>query len=183
MRRSRQVTTKVWHNPEIESFARRSSPSRAKAQSEGSATRQHHAALEALFAPRTKADETPPSPAAKAPRIVLAQPTPVDPIAAERQRLLNRLLAAEGRPAITKAVKDYLAAGHELPREQDVCLQLLEHPDEDRVRGAIDTLSSLLETEPAKRRAVLDSRLRRLAEFADEKPTRDAAEALRRQLR
>jgi len=113
-------------------------------------------------------------------RIVLAPPPQTDPRTTERQRLLGKLLLAQGRPNISKAADEFLRAGFTFPEDQDVHLQLLEHTDEDKVREAIDALSGLLVGELPKRRAVLESRLRRIEEFAEEEATRAAAERLRR---
>jgi len=100
-----------------------------------------------------------------------------------RLRLLDRVMMSEGRGAITRAAEDYAAAGFVFPEEQAVQLQLLEHFDEARARGAIDTLTRLLLLQPAAKRPVLEQRLRRLEEYADEASTREAAAALRRTLR
>src|SRR5262245_38215769 len=70
-----------------------------------------------------------------------------DPREIERERLLARLLVAEGRPLISAAVEAYLGAGFELPHLQDVWLQVLEHKDEERVSEAIAQLSVILEIE------------------------------------
>jgi uncharacterized small protein (DUF1192 family) len=115
-------------------------------------------------------------------RIVLAPPPQSDPQATERQRLLGKLLGAEGRPKIAKAATEFLRAGFTFPEEQDVYLQLLEHTDETHVRSAIDMLATLLVGELPKRRAVLESRLRRIEQFAEDADTRRAAERLRRRV-
>lgn len=116
-------------------------------------------------------------------RIVAGPKATLDPREQERQRLLQRVVAAEGRPAITRAIDDLVAGGFELPRTQSIWLQMLEHRDEARVESAILALSRILGEEPIERRAVLESRLRRIEEFADERGTRDAAaELLRRVL-
>ncbi len=196
MRRLRKDATKVWHNPEINTFARRGEGGGARSAgtvttADRRADKQHRAALEALFAPRVESGEgdgqgkggsaRARDASAKSPgRIVLAPPPQTDPRTTERQRLLHKLLSAEGRPNISKAADEFLRAGFTFPDEQDVHLQLLEHSDEDRVRSAIDALSSLLAGELPKRRAVLESRLRRIEEFAEDEATRDAAERLRR---
>ena len=198
MRRTRKDETKVWHNPEVVSPTRqRGAP--LEDASDRRDQRQHRAALEALFAPRKAADgaTAPATPAdsaagadvararrrsAEEARIVPTTAADPDPKAADRQRLLARLLCAEGRPRITKATHDFLHAGFTLPDDQDVHLQLLEPSDEARVCGAIDALGSLLATEPAKRRVLLESRLRRIEEYADDPATRGAAERLRRQV-
>ncbi|MBI4702352.1 MAG: hypothetical protein HY744_14615 [Deltaproteobacteria bacterium] len=117
-----------------------------------------------------------------APRIVAGPRGDRDPNELERQRLLERLLAAEGRPAISKAAHNYLAGGFELPSSQDVWLQLLEHNDEEMVAEAIARLTAILAEEPPGRRAMLESRLRRIEQLADMSTTREAAARLRRQL-
>lgn len=62
-------------------------------------------------------------------------------------------------------------------------LQLLEHFDEDVARGAVDVLTRLLGGAPPLKRPVLEQRLRRLEEYAEDASTREAAAALRRSLR
>lgn len=196
MRRTRKDATKVWHNPEIHVSLHRSQPGGvlprvAPSGEDRRAASQHRAALEALFAPRKEKDAEAPADGhgargkngREAPgKIVLAPPPQSDPKAVERQKLLGRLLVATGRPAISKAADDFLKAGHAFPQEQDVYLQLLEHGSEERVQEAIASLSSILVSELPKRRAVLESRLRRIEEFAEETSTREAAARLRRQV-
>jgi hypothetical protein len=198
MRRLRRDATKVWHNPELQTFARhRDSGGAARSSTtqrgtDARDTSQNRAALEALFSPRKepeadKGQRTKPGGvgpiSSKTPgRIVLAPPPQADPQTAERQRLLSKLLVAESRPKIAKAATDFLRAGFSFPEEQDVCLQLLEHTDETHVRSAIDVLSALLASELPKRRAVLESRLRRIEQFAEDQDTRVAAERLRRRV-
>src|SRR5262245_60136880 len=120
MRRTRRDGTKVWHNPEVETFTRRKNKGGSPAAGDGGgrAEKRHRAALEALFAPRAEPDAAgakPPAPgkagrepaSGKAPsRIVLAPPPVSDPRTAERQRLLSKLLLAEGRPGISKAANE-----------------------------------------------------------------------------
>jgi hypothetical protein len=203
MRRLRKdATTKVWHNPELNTFSRRGGGSGGVAAHTESvedrrSAKQHRAALEALFTP--KRDPEPdlgaggnaPATGARGStngagktngRIVLAPAPQSDPRTAERQKLLGKLLVAEGRPKISKAADDFFKAGFTLPEEQDVYLQLLEHTDEERVRGAIEVLGAILAGELPRRRAVLESRLRRIEQFAEEAITREAAERLRRRV-
>ncbi|APR81956.1 Hypothetical protein A7982_07305 [Minicystis rosea] len=196
MRRTRKDATKVWHNPDIHTVTRRSgtgggggSAPRAPVESaeDRRHAKQHRAALEALFAPKrepeaddAKAKNGAPSKASG--RIVLAPPPQTDSRAAERQKLLSRLLVAEGRPGVSKAADAFLAAGFTFPEEQDVYLQLLEHAREEHVRGAIDRLDTILAGELPKRRAVLESRLRRIEQFAEDEETREAAARLRRRV-
>ena len=101
----------------------------------------------------------------------------------KRLRLLQKLMVSEGRGAISRAAEEYRDAGFEFPEEQYVQLQLLEHFNEAHAREAVGVLSRLLEKEPPIKRPVLNQRLHRLEEYADEASTRDAAAQLRRTIR
>jgi hypothetical protein len=101
----------------------------------------------------------------------------------ERLRLMDRLMCSETRGAITRAANEYAQAGFEFPAEQPVQLQLLEHFDEESARGAIEVLKSLIVTEPPLKKPILEQRLRRLEEYAEEPATRAAAAELRRAIR
>ena len=193
MRRIRKEASKVWHNPEINTSPRRSAgsaPDRASSPNaeDRRAQSQHRAALEALFAPKrepeleaeAKGNVRAAAAQKAAGRIVLPPAPQSDPRTGERQKLLAKLLLAEGRPNVSKAADDFLKAGFTLPDDQDVHPKLLEHADEERVLAAIAALASLLAGELPKRRAVLESRLRRIEEFAEEACTREAARLLRR---
>ncbi|MFO0591890.1 MAG: hypothetical protein U0441_30365 [Polyangiaceae bacterium] len=187
----RDQTTKVWHNPEISGRrgGHAAAPRVAPTLEERKTQSAHRAALEALFSPKKDKDEEAAKSAksidpltGKPGRIVLAPPPQADPRAGDRQRLLGKLLGAEGRPAITKAANEFFKHGFSLPQEQDVYLQLLEHTSEDRVRDAIGALATILLSELPKRRAVLQSRLRRIEEYAEDSATRTAAAELWRQV-
>ena len=127
-----------------------------------------------------KASEPPPRRSA---RIVAAPSREDDAKLRERERLLARLLASEGRSAITRAAEEFRRAGFDFPSEQPVLLQLLEHLDEAEARTSIGTLSELLAREAPFKRPVFEQRLRRLEDSADEEATRHAAAELRRVLR
>jgi hypothetical protein len=208
MRRMRnRDATKVWHNPEILSASRGRASASSKPAENGEPTAdergmpsESRAALEALFAPRKSVEvdhkaadprarslddrATDPLrvPSSKPGRIVLTPQPDTDPRSAERQKLLAKLLRAAGRPAVSQAANDFLRAGFVFPDEQEVQLQLLEHANEEHVCSAIDRLAAILAAEVPQRRAVLESRLRRIEQFADEASTRAAAERLRRQV-
>jgi hypothetical protein len=92
-------------------------------------------------------------------------------------------MLSEGRGAISRAVNEYREHGFQFPEEQEVQLQLLEHFDESHARDAIETLTQLLADQEPIKRPILDQRLRRLEEYADEAITREAAAALRRAIR
>lgn len=143
-------------------------------------TREVRSALEALFAPKADQAPTPVEPVKSAPRIVLPPNPNADPRNAERRRLLNKLLTAAGPGAVSKVANEFLAQGFEFPADQEVYLQLLEHVDEQRAREAIHVLSKILAGESPKKKHVLDQRLRRIEDHAEEQCTREAASALRR---
>jgi hypothetical protein len=174
MRRKRHKETQVWHDPHLTAAGRRKVQAAEKAVATDGAddpadplgrrrNRQR--------APESKRDGV---------RIVARPSGVVDPREAERERLLGKLLAVEGRPAISRAAQAFLEAGFEFPRSQFVWLQLLEHSDEQTVGRAIEQLTTILADEAPTRWAVLESRLRRIEQFADEGTIRDAAGDLRR---
>ncbi|HEX6274855.1 MAG TPA: hypothetical protein VFZ53_17555 [Polyangiaceae bacterium] len=129
----------------------------------------------------TPADDKPR--ASRAARIVSTEKQDPDARRVERERLLGRLLSSEGRGAVTRAADLYVKAGFDFPVEQPVQLQLLEHYDEGVVRSAIEALRASFTTEPPLKRPILEQRLRRLEDGAEEEPTRLAASELRRVLR
>lgn len=182
-------------SPAIRTVAARDSRDRFSAaplppppkETRDAARNAHRAALEALFTP--KPQESPLAQAQaqaqaqkKNAKIVTAQKAAEGPRDAERSKLLNRLLAADGRPAISKAAEAFLSRGFEFPDEQEVQLQLLEHTSEERVKGALLSLGKILEAEAPKRKTVLDARLRRLEDGAEDAETRELTAALRRRL-
>ena len=168
VRRQRHEPPKVWHNPDVVGASRPGSSIGAETKLAGAA-----AANVVIEPPRP----------ARPQRIVALVSAPVDAKTAERERLLARLAVAEGRTAITRAADAFAAAGFDLPDDdQAVQLQLLEHTRDDHVEAALGKLSRILAGEPCKRQAVLESRLRRLEEFAEEPSLRDAARRLRRQV-
>ncbi len=116
-------------------------------------------------------------------KIVTLKPRATDATSLERERLQAALLDARGRPAITAAADAIWRAGHDVPEAQEAFLQLLEHQDEARVRDAISSYERILSTEPVRHRPVLEQRLKRIEETADEGSTRTAATTLRRNLR
>ncbi len=99
------------------------------------------------------------------------------------QRLLERLVNSQGRGAISRAFDDLLECDVVPPKVQEVQIQLLEHEDERRAQDAVFAIAELLQREAPKQRPVLDQRLRRLEQSAEDPITRDAAGALRRSMR
>lgn len=167
--RVRREPPKVWHNPDVIRPLRRTAS--APPPPEDSPPHSQLGADKRKEAPRSS-------------RIVAPQTDTRGEREIEQDRLLDKLRAAEGRVAITKAADELFKGEFTIPdSDQLLQLQLLEHSDEARVRGAIDALCKVLEHEPLKRATVLDSRLRRLEELADDAETRSAASALRKRTR
>ena len=92
-------------------------------------------------------------------------------------------MASDGRAMISRTADDCRRGGVEFPLEQAVQLQLLEHVDETQARSAIAALGQILAAEPPLKRPILEQRLRRLEDTADDEATRTAAAELRRALR
>lgn len=117
-------------------------------------------------------------------RIALAPTAPsiLDEGGARRERLLDRLVTCEGRGAISRIASELFESGG-IPEEQPYQIQLLEHVDERRASEALDVLVRLLERQVPIKRPILDQRLRRLEEEAEEGSVRDRARELRRRLR
>ena len=139
--------------------------------------------------PRASSVSNVPSAPAAAPpprrsaRIVATSSLAADAGRVERERLLARFMASQGRALISRSADECRRAGVEFPREQAVQLQLLEHVDEALARDAIAVLGEILAAEPPAKRPILEQRLRRLEDTADEEATRIAAADLRRALR
>jgi hypothetical protein len=94
-----------------------------------------------------------------------------------REKLLGRLLAAEGPRAIARAADEFVAAFGFPRTDEEACVKLLDHPDEARAREAMESLRAA--TTLPKRRALVEARLRRLEDGAEEPETRALAAALR----
>jgi hypothetical protein len=147
------------------------------------AKRAHLAALEALFTPKPAEAAPAPAPAPSkrdSAKMVVARPRGTDDPRA--RQLEARLLAAEGCTQVTRVAEDFDRAGFAPADEQEVQLKLLEHADEARVRSALEALARILVRESPRRRPVLDARLRRLEDDAEEAATRTLATSLRRGL-
>lgn len=151
---------------------------------QGAAVKEYKAALEALFQKKPEAVQAVERilPTVKLARLVEtpsdAGPTPPN----KRQEMLRKIGAAQGSRPISDALDVFFAAGHTLPDDQEVYLQMLEHRDEARVREAITRLEHLLAGQLPKRKPVLVQRLKRLEEDAEESATRDLALGLRRKV-
>ncbi len=169
-RRRHRGETKVWHDPLMTAAGQRKQ--QAPQRNDGSEQRRANRDRRRKVEPARRPDA----------RIIGSATGTTDPQELERERLLDRLLAAEGRPSITTAADAFRDAGFEFPQAQEIWLQLLEHQDEERITEAIEQFAIILADEPPQRRAVLESRLRRIEEYADESSTKQAATSLRRML-
>lgn len=118
----------------------------------------------------------------RAVRIVKAADSAIGPGNREQQ-LLDRLVRSQGRGAISRAADDLWDSKFTVPKRQEIQIQLLEHENEQRARDAVFAMAELLQREAPIKRPVLDQRLRRLEEWAEDPITRDAAGALRRSMR
>ena len=184
MSREREREKKTWREIDRNkdrSFHAEKAEKDASSGKQNAATKEYRAALEALFQKKPEGAE----------RIEKIMPTLVLPRAVEngdeagtnrRQDLLRRVSAAQGSRAISDAIDDFLGAGHSLPDDQEIFLQMLEHRDEQRVREALERLERLLMGQLPKRKPVLVQRLRRIEEHAEEESTRSAAAQLRRKV-
>lgn len=116
---------------------------------------------------------------------IIAAPTAghVDDAELVRARLMQRFLEADGRGAITRAANALAEQQIAIPEEQEHQVQLLEHTNEERVRDAMEAISRLLQRQPPRKRPILERRLRRLEQEADDPETRECAAALRRAMR
>jgi hypothetical protein len=141
-------------------------------------TASYRAALEAVFT-RAPATAIAPPPHSSARHVAPSTPSPED---ARRAALVDRLLSAASGPATDRAAEDYFAAGFDLPMDQAVLLKLLDVAAEARVRDALAALDRTLARQPAARRAILEARVRRLEDHAEERATRELAARLRRRL-
>lgn len=115
-------------------------------------------------------------------RIAAATSSTVDEREQRRERLLERLSTCEGRSAISR-IADELFEGGGVPEEQPYQIQLLEHVHEQRAWAALRVMARLLDRQSPIKRPILDQRLRRLEEEADEVLLRAEARELRRRLR
>lgn len=169
-------------------------------RAEDRASRQHRAALEALFAkgdlgklveklspPEThrtgdKASSVAadPAPAAGPPRT--AVPVGVaDSESGSRAALRKKIIEAVGREQISRAIDKYVQQ-HRLPADFEVLEQALEHHREEQVSEALATLEQLLEKEKPRRSRALAGKLRFLEETSHNQDLRNRAALIRAKL-
>ncbi|MFO8074312.1 MAG: hypothetical protein R6V85_20815 [Polyangia bacterium] len=113
----------------------------------------------------------------------LAELDDVSPEGKRRKAALDAIREAKTSFAAAKAVNSFLKKW-ELPPDHDVLAAVLASADEDHQRAALDQVSELLQRgRPPKRKAVLEQRLRRIADLGDEPDLIDDAKELLRRLR
>ena len=154
-------------------------------------THGYRAALEAVFTPTPLPCVPcgPVTPPARSSARLVSPSSPTGALAGlapaddpKRRRLLARLLEAEGPSAVTRAADELFAAGYSAPHDLETGVKLLEHVDEARVLEALKTLDALLALRPPARKTVLEGRLRRLEDSAEDASVRELAARLRRRL-
>ncbi len=119
----------------------------------------------------------------RAARILETKASPLTEDELRQERLVERLRLSEGRAAITAAANALTESGIQFPEQQDVQLQLLEHTDENHASQAIAVMRRLLEEQEPIKRPILDQRLRRLEDEAEDTEVRQQAAELRRYIR
>ncbi len=180
MHRTHKINTKVWHNPEI--VQRKAKENKAFVLDALNHPKQNRK-LDALFSkPSELSTGTSSLHKSLQRKVAVVSSPPIPEDLSDQQKLLSKLLKAEGRIQISKAARDFLKAGFSFPEEEDVHLQLLEHTDEDQVRSSLEKLHEILNNNPLKRKNILESRLRRLEEFAEEQVTQQAANLMRKRI-
>jgi len=120
----------------------------------------------------------------KAPAHVRHQLEKLSPAGQESEipSLARAVRQAVGSREVASAVDALLNASGDLPDDWDVLIQVLLHPDEERVRDAMARIDRLLNRRMPKRKDLLQERLRRLETLAEEEETKEAARALSRRL-
>ena len=168
-------------------------------RTEDRTSRQHRAALEALFA---KGDLgklvdklSPPEMQRTGDKTASAavDPGPVGPPrtavpvgvtdseSSSRAVLRKKILEAVGREQISRAIDKYVQH-HTLPADFEVLEQALEHHREERVSEALLTLEQLLEKEKPRRSRALAGKLRFLEETSHNQDLRNRAAQIRAKL-
>jgi hypothetical protein len=187
-RRRRKARAKTASAPDSEPIlivARRPDAPRIKTPNRSiaaSAKPRRHVSVVPEAEPEASAVEEPEAKPRRSARIIQATPAAGD-FEATRYRLLQRLLDADGRIAITRAAEALREQQIDVPEEQEHQVQLLDHNDERRAREAITVISRLLERQTPKKRPIMERRLRRLEQEADEPETREGARALLKTIR
>lgn len=95
-----------------------------------------------------------------------------------RTDLIRRIKGAAGVAEAAPLIDEFLASEGVLPRNEDVLIPAIEHPDEEVALSAIALLSELLDDDQVKRRTILKSKLQGLAGIADDPDVDQAASAL-----
>ncbi len=192
MRRIRKEATKVWHNPEINTFPRRAAGSASRSAGSPNADdrrtqSQHRAALEALFAPKRDPELEAEAKGTAAP---LRRRRRQDGSCSRRR--LSRIRARGAAEAAQQAADrrgppQRLQGRRRFPQGRlHAARRPGRTPQTARARrrraSARGDRRALVAPrgELPKRRAVLESRLRRIEEFAEEACTREGARLLRR---
>jgi hypothetical protein len=155
------------------------------------ASKQHRAALDALFAKGELGKliekmQPPPGAAPRAepaaPAAVAPEPRPAPPPEPKaddpRSVLRKKVLAAIGREEISRAVDRYVKS-FGLPEDFEILEQALEHNKNDRIAEALGVLEAMLATDKPKRSRTLQGKLRFIEETSDDAELRTHAAHVR----
>ena len=169
---------------------------RVESKAELKASRDHRAALDALFERgelgkyADKLGLGPPGakPASSSETKAAAAPPPPDPEAearaereAEKAQLRKKILEGTSRDAVSRSFDRY-AKAYGMPKDWELLERGLEHPDADRLAEIMGEVEGLLAKEKPRRTRTLDGRLRFIAETHDDSAMRDRAAAIRTRL-
>ncbi len=181
---------KSWREIDQSRDGSRSRGPRQDAASHASADRaskQHRAALDALFekgglskvveALQPPPVREPPKPeAAEAKQPAPAPPPP--PVDDPRTVLRKKVLAALGREEISRAVDRYVKA-HGMPEDFEILEQALEHNKNESIAEALGVLEAMLASTKPKRSRTLQGKLRFIEETSDDPELRTHAAHVR----
>jgi len=165
---------------------------KANANAEAKASRDHRAALDALFAKGEigKYAEklglgTPGQKAALDPVKAAASPPPPDPEAearaekdAERLVLRKKILEGTSRDTVGRAFDRYTKA-YGIPKDWELLERGLEHPRDERLAEVMTEIEVLLGRVKPRRARTIDGRLRLIAETHEDNDLRSRAAAIR----
>src|SRR5215470_10431791 len=110
--------------------------------------------------PETTAAPTAATVSPSAAATAAAAGVPRDPEREAKQKLLAKIREAEGREAVTRPVDAFLGKYPKLPDDVEILTKGLGHKSDDRVRGALEQLTVLVERDKPRRSRTLTAQLR-----------------------
>jgi hypothetical protein len=85
---------------------------------------------------------------------------PKDPEREQKQKLLAKIRDSEGRDAITRAVDAFIAKYTKLPDDFEILTKAIGHKNDDRVRDALEQLTTMISRDKPRRARTLAAQLR-----------------------